>query len=183
MQENRVSDEMQQEANEWDTFLLRLRYNEGRIVKLSGNNPIFLNDSESVWFVYIGKTDVFASRIESGVPVGARTHLFRATDRHALFGMNLIDRTIGWLVCGSEGRELTKVGRAALEQLGQDTQFSGLVAAVLDNWLSMMSSIMPVELPPKDHEVLEPGTELALTENQVAYPRKGIVWVRQLEGA
>src|SRR5262245_55604983 len=147
MQENRVSDEMQQEANEWDTFLLRLRYNEGRIVKLAGNNPIFLNDSESVWFVYTGKTDVFASRIENGVPVGARTHLFRATDRHALFGMNLIDRTIGLLVGGTEGTQLIKVGRSALEQIGQDPQFIGLVAAVLDNWLGMLSSIMPVELP------------------------------------
>ncbi|HVO41382.1 MAG TPA: NHLP bacteriocin export ABC transporter permease/ATPase subunit [Aggregatilineales bacterium] len=182
MQDNRVTDETQQEAGEWDIFLLRLRYNEGRIVKLAGNNPIFLNDSEYVWFVYTGRTDVFASRIENGVPVGARTHLFRAADKHALFGMNLLDRTIGLLVGGSEGTQLIKVSRAALEQLAQDVQFTGLVATVLDNWLGMLSSIIPVELPPKDHDVLEPGTEIALAENQVAYPRKGIVWVRHLEG-
>src|SRR5258708_3460329 len=135
MGDNNATIDTKNESNAWNTFLLKLRYTEGRIIKLVGNNPIFLNDSENIWFVYTGKADVFASHVENGLAVGARTHLFRATDRYALFGMNLIDRTIGLLVGGVQGTQLLKVSRAGLAQLAQDPEFTNLVATVLGNWI------------------------------------------------
>ncbi len=183
MRSDDATAETHNESNAWDTFLISLRYREGRIIELAGNNPISLNNNEYVWFVYTGKVDVFTSHIEQGVPVGARIHLFRVSDRHALFGMNLLDRPIGLMVAGAQGTQMLRVSRASLAQLANDSEFVPLVAMVVDDWIALLSSVLPSGLPPRDHEVLERGTEIVLEENQVAYPRRGVVWVQHLTGS
>ena len=52
--------------------------------------PDSSHNSEYVWFVYRGQADVFASHIQDGVPVGARTHLFRVP-----ISTRWMDRVIG----------------------------------------------------------------------------------------
>jgi NHLM bacteriocin system ABC transporter ATP-binding protein len=180
--------EAQNESNAWNTFLMSLRYREGRISELVGNNPIVLDDADYAWFVYRGKADVFVSHVESGQPVGARTHLFRVSDRHAVFGMSRAAQPEGestalaLLVGGAQGTQLLRVSRATLDQLGRE-EFADLVAMVLDNWISLLSSTLTSALPPRDHEVLEPGREISLGADQVAYPRRGVVWVKHLAGS
>jgi NHLM bacteriocin system ABC transporter ATP-binding protein len=183
MRSNGATPEAQNAPNAWNTFLIGLRYNEGQIIKLAGNNPIFLNNSEYVWFVYTGKADVFISHIENGVPTGSRTHLFRVTDRFALFGMNLLDRSIGLMAGGAQGTQLLRVSKAKLEEAANDGEFAAWFAVVMDNWITLLSSVMPSELPPRDHEPLEPENEITLQENQIAYPQRGVVWVKHLTGS
>jgi NHLM bacteriocin system ABC transporter ATP-binding protein len=182
MRGNGATPEAQNEPSAWDTFLIGLRYREGRIVELAGNNPIFLNDNENVWFVYSGKADVFTSHVENGVPVGQRIHLFRVTDRQALFGINMLDRPIGLMVAGVQDTQLLRVSRATLVELARNPEFAQLVATVVGDWIALLSSVMSSGLPPRDHEALEPGSEIALEENQVAYPNRGVVWVKHLSG-
>ena len=140
MRGNGAAAKTQNEPSTWDTFLISLRYKEGRVIELAGNNPIFLNNDEEVWFVYRGQADVFASHMQDGIPVGARTHLFRVADRHALFGMDPSDGTLGLLVGGAQGTQLLRVSRADLETIGQDIEFADLVAMVLDGWITLLSS-------------------------------------------
>ena len=68
MRGNEPAAETQNNASVWDTFLIGLRYREGRIIQLSGNNTIFLNDSRYAWFVYNGKVDVFTAYAKNGMP-------------------------------------------------------------------------------------------------------------------
>src|ERR1700690_3600183 len=102
------------QSSQWELFLLRLRYLDGQIVTLQGNEPILLTDPETVWLVYNGQVDVFAAPFQEGQPVGARHHLFRRDYGKALFGMELSKRPVGLLVSTAPETELLKVSRATL---------------------------------------------------------------------
>src|SRR5579871_4931002 len=135
--------EAQNKPDVWETFLVSLRYREGRIIQVSGNNPIFLDKSEYVWFVYNGKVDVFTARTENDALVGARNHLFRVTDRHVLFGMNLLDKPISVMMVGEPGTQLLRVSLSSLVELANDAEFAQLVALALDDWVMLLSSVIP----------------------------------------
>ena len=166
-----------------ELFLLRLRYREGRLIQVAANRPVLLDDPELVWVVFSGYVDVFAVRLEDGRPVGARRHLFRAADGGALFGMDLRERRVGLLATGAPGTQLLRVRRSSLERLGDTSEFTGLVAQLIDGWVDDLSSGVEQGLPPRDYEPVEPGRELTLPRGGTARTRRGVVWIRQYEGS
>src|SRR5260221_8701106 len=112
----------QDKSSRWDFFLLRLRYRDGRIIEVAGNEPVLLNDEQSAYIVYAGQVDVFAVKIEDGEPAGTRSHLFRAETRHGLFGLahgdQQGDHHIGLLATGTAGTQMLRVQRTTLEEMG-----------------------------------------------------------------
>ncbi len=75
------------ETNGLELFLLTLRYKEGRLLSLEGNNPFLLDDPAISWVVYAGKADVFAVRMRDGEVVAPRRHLLRAEAGDVLLGL------------------------------------------------------------------------------------------------
>src|SRR5260221_9250591 len=106
------------ESSQWELFLLRRRYLDGRIITLEGNEPILLTDPDTVWLVYNGQGDVFAAPFQEGQPVGARHHLFRSDYGKAMFGMELSRRPLGLPAITAPGTEFLKASRATLDDLG-----------------------------------------------------------------
>jgi NHLM bacteriocin system ABC transporter ATP-binding protein len=183
MRGNEPAAEAQNKPDVWETFLVGLRYRDGRIIQLTGNRPVSLDKSEYVWFVYNGKVDVFIAHAEDGQPVGARNHLFRVSARHVMFGMNLQDTPISLMMVGAPGTQLLRVSLSSLVDLATDAEFTELVALAVDDWITLLSSIIPDALPPRDHEILEPDANITLKNTDIAYPRKGVVWVKHLAGS
>src|SRR5450432_596968 len=170
------------QSSQWELFLLRLRYLDGRIVTLEGNEPILLTEPDTVWLVYNGQVDVFAAPFQEGLPVGARHHLFRKDYGKALFGMALSRRPVGLLVSTAPDTELLKVSRTTIEELGTDPEFIDLVAELVDGWVDDLFAAVGQRLLPREYSELEPGKELTLPTNGIARVRKGVVWISHLEG-
>ena len=170
-------------TGDWELFLLRLRYREGRLVTISGNKPIVLDDPDVAWIVFSGYVEVFTVRAEAGEPVGARSHLFRATDGTALFGIRADTDGIRLLAGGAPGTQLLRVKRANLERLAANPEFGGLVAALVERWIDGVSTGLVRGLPPREFAFVEAGVELAVPRDGVARSKGGILWIAHLEGS
>ncbi len=169
-------------SDAWELFLLRLRYKEGRLLTVSGNQPLLLDDKESVWLVYSGLVDVFAVKIENGEAVGVRAHLFRGETGHLLLGMDLAGRNLGLLVNNAPGTQLLKMRQSRLKELAQEPEYAGIIAGLLEKWAAGLSAGIARGIGPKDYEVLEAGKNKSLKVTQTARPKRGLVWVRHVKG-
>ncbi len=167
-----------------DLFLLKLRYQEGKLVEVEANKPFLLSDPEMVWVVYSGTVDVFAVNVENGEIVGARNHLFRGEAGQILLGIDFESQAtkIGLLVNGLPGTRVLKLRRSRLQDLATDLEYCELIATMLEAWAAGLSNGISQELVPKDYSLLQAGQETVLEEAQVAVPKKGILWVCPLEG-
>lgn len=169
----------------FELFLLSLRYKEGRLVEVEGNKPILLDDPASAWVVYSGTIDVFSVPVAKGEAAGARRHLFRSGAGQVLFGMETADhdhQQLGLLVSGTPGTRLLRLRRSRLWELAASLEYSDLVNAMLNDWVVGLSLGIAREIVPKEYVLLEAGEEVELTEQQVAMPKKGVLWVKCLEG-
>ncbi len=169
-------------SDAWELFLLRLRYKEGRLLTVSGNQPLLLDDKDSVWLVYSGLVDVFAVKIENSEAIGARSHLFRGETGHLLLGMDLAGRNLGLLVNSAPGTQLLKMRQSRLKELAQEPEYAGIIAGLLEKWAAGLSAGIARGIGPKDYEVLEAGKNKSLKVTQTTRPKRGLVWVRHVKG-
>ncbi|HEY7062222.1 MAG TPA: NHLP bacteriocin export ABC transporter permease/ATPase subunit [Chloroflexota bacterium] len=170
-------------SSDWELFLLRLRYREGRLVTISGNKPILLDDSDTAWVVFSGHAEVFAVPVVNGEPVGARRHLFSAPNGAALFGMDLSGAAVGLLVSAAPGTQLLRIRRSGLEQVAANAQFASWVPGLVDDWVSRVADSVLPGLPPREFTVLQPGAALDLPVDGVARSPAALLWVRHEEGS
>lgn len=169
-------------SDAWELFLLRLRYKEGRLLTVSGNQPLLLNEKDSAWLVYSGLVDVFAVKIENGEAVGARSHLFRAETGYLLLGMDTAGRNLGLLANNAPGTQLLKLRQSRLKELAQEPEYAGIIAGLVEKWAAGLSFGIARGIGPKDYEVLEAGKDKSLAAGQTARPKRGLVWVRHVKG-
>ena len=167
-----------------ELFLIRLRYKEGRLVKRGGNEPFLLDDPQTAWVVFTGKVDVFAVRLQDGEPVGARTYLGQVESGQALFGMDLghSNKEFGLLAVGLGETGLIQIKQNRLRELAQNPDLAEPIAALLYHWIQCLSMGIVSDIPPKLYEPLSPDQELSLAENTIAFPQKGLIWIKHLTG-
>lgn len=184
MATNTIETQINQIEN-FELFLLSLRYKEGKLLEVEGNKPLVLDDPAAAWVVYSGAIDVFSVPIVNGEAVGVRRHLFRGGAGQVLFGMETAERgqqQMGLLVSGTPGTRLLRMRRTRLWELSASLEYSDLVNAMLNDWVTGLSLSIARDIVPKEYVLLEAGEEIVLTEQQVAAPKKGVLWVRCLEG-
>ena len=176
----------EKEAPIEELFLLHLRYKEARLVETGGNQPILLDDPSVSWVVYRGRADIFAVSLENGRIAGARTHLFRVHAGQAILGMNSLSGTtnnIALLVVGSQHTNMLQIPTHRLRALGQDDEFQGLVADLLDRWVNHLSACLTTDLPPKECQRLEVGPHVNLTKKGSVCAKQGVLWVKHIVGS
>lgn len=167
-----------------ELFLLHLRYKAALLEKLGNNAPVLLNDPTIAWVVYAGWVDLFAVPLQNGKVAGSREHLFRVPAGQALFGMALVPEVdrVGLLAVGSNNASLLQVKASQLENLARDEEFGEHVAALVDGWISNLSSALATVLPPKTSIRLELNQSNQLQSADTASARRGILWVRHARG-
>ncbi|HUS16493.1 MAG TPA: NHLP bacteriocin export ABC transporter permease/ATPase subunit [Chloroflexia bacterium] len=168
-----------------ELFLLKLRYKEGRLMAVEGNNPVLLDDPASAWVVYAGQIDVFVVQVLEGEPVGPRRHLFRAEPGYVLFGIPLLPggSGIGLLASGLPGSRVLKVREPRFRALAADIENTEIVTGLVDSWISGLSQGIVKEIAPKEYVLLDAGKTPALKVGEVAIPRRGVLWVSTRSGS
>lgn len=166
-----------------ELFLLDLRYREGRLVQVENNRPLLLNDQDSAWIVYSGIIDVFVVPLKNDQVDGTRRHLFRSSTGQLLLGVSgRYGQEMGILVTGTPGSRLLQLPLKRLKDLTADIEYSDFAEAMLNDWVIALSSSVSPNLVPREYILLSSGSTVSITQEQVALPQKGILWVRVRSG-
>src|SRR4051794_15604920 len=107
--------------------ILELFETEGTPRAVAGNNPLPLDDRESVWLVVAGRVDVFGLLPGRGEVAGARLHLFRAEVGQILCGVGTAGTRAktGLLAVGDPGSRVLHLSRARFGELARDSAWCG----------------------------------------------------------
>ncbi len=172
------------QAETLELFLLNLRYREGRLIDVTANKPILLNDPEMVWIIYSGVVDLFATPVVDNEVTGVRTHLFRSQAGQILFGLPMavetaVTTTI--LVSGIQAR-LLGIKRTRFLKLAAELEYADLITTMIDDWITALSITMSTKLPPKDVQMVSPEALVNIPAQAVAIPKQGILWVKVVAG-
>jgi NHLM bacteriocin system ABC transporter ATP-binding protein len=165
--------------------LLELFETEGTPREVAGNNPLPLDDRDSVWLVAAGRVDVFALLPTKGEVSGARLHLFRAEPGQVLFGVGTAGSRAktGLLAVGDPGSRVHRLARERFGELCQRPELCDPLTALLDDWVHMLTAAVAHRQLPKKATMLEPGQEVQLEANGIASPVRGTLWVRHDRGS
>ncbi len=153
----------------------------GPAVEVGGNDPIFLNNPDSVWVVLAGHVDLFMVRLRDGQELGARTHVARIHEHQAFFGMTTRAVTDDWTVVGQAAPE-TRIVETTRDNLLTTQSEAGI--ALLEEWLVALSTSAAGDVEPKYYLPVDAGTTIDVPKDpKPLISRQGVVWVRHLVGA
>jgi len=157
---------------------------QGKLVRVSGNQSILLDDPSSVWVIVEGGVDVFSVRLQDGQETGPRSHVFRAETGAALFGVPIEPERQGivLLVSSVPGTSLFRISRSRLQEIAQDLERGERVVRFLDSWVNGLALGLREAACPQEYEPLAPGQEISLAAGEAAFPRKGTLWVSHQAG-
>jgi NHLM bacteriocin system ABC transporter ATP-binding protein len=154
----------------------------GEVETPVSNRPFFLDDPDSVWVVKAGSVDLFLTATRERKPVGARRHVLRVRENHAVFGIGPSPRRDRALFATvSPGGTLIRTTLAAItEQIASDG--NPLLQNWLEEWIDQLYSALN-RAGPRVFGVLEPGVHTIVSEDtQPMLPRQGVVWVSHRKG-
>jgi NHLM bacteriocin system ABC transporter ATP-binding protein len=152
------------------------------------NQPFPINMPDSVWVVQAGKLDLFLVHSDSGELSGARYHILRIEQGHAVFGMDSSHHGGMVIVATSTpGTRLLFLARdpeLGFPQLAP-SDFAFNILSLLEGWILDVSAAAAAQTAtPKSFTNADPGDiiEVADEPNPILSV-KGVVWVKHLRGS
>ena len=150
----------------------------GQIYKIKGNEPILLNDPQTVWLVKTGKIAVFAVTVKDNLIIGNRHYLFDCEPTEALFGTTpSLGETDSQILAVPIGEtELLKIDRQFFARLVNDANIQ--IDTWVKTWLYKFNAVLSnVSLPPMQVKAGKQG-RFSLSNQQTFQPETDtIVWV------
>jgi hypothetical protein len=115
----------------------------------AGSDRPFLLEGTGAWLVRAGRIDVFAVPLEGGEVAGGRTHLCRVEAGGMLFGAGAAAALdTGLLAVGSPGTRVAAVERRQLDAAALNPSAAPALAAVLDEWVSLLCAAIARDVVP-----------------------------------
>lgn len=155
----------------------------GEYYQIKGNEPIILDDPETIWVVKSGSLALFAVPMKEGIAEGTRRYLFTTRTRQAMFGIASDSQPMPYqlLAVSIEETELLKVSVKDFREFIADG--NGEALTLVEGWIEQLglalSAITPPTLP--FHE--EGLRYFSLTNGQVFQPQRELVsWVQIQRG-
>jgi NHLM bacteriocin system ABC transporter ATP-binding protein len=155
----------------------------GEYCGLKDNEPIALDDPNTVWIVKSGSLALFAVPLKNGIPEGTRRYLFTARSEQAMFstpsGAGSLPYQI--LAISTEKTELLRVSLTDFRQFLAEA--NGEAATLIEGWVEqlglVLSSIIPPVVPFQEDGV----RYFSLTPGQIFQPQRHLVsWVALQRG-
>ncbi len=147
-----------------------------------GNEPLLLDNPQTIWLVQSGSLALFAIGVQHGIPTGRRRYLFSVKAGEVMFGatLNLEDEQYQILAIALEETEL----------LQSQTQFSQwfteepeVTLKRIESWIHQLGSTLAGISSPTLPTPLETAGCGILSSGEVFQPPQGtVVWVQILQG-
>lgn len=159
----------------------------GRLLEPQPNHPFSIHAPDSVWIVRSGKLDLFMVHAASVELAGARHHVLRVEQGHAVFSMCPIEQSETAMVAtATPGTQLLCFSQTRLRALARplDPEISADALTLLEDWISSLGAVASAAAPPKSFTEFEAGAILEVTnEPKPVMPVEGILWVEHVQGA
>ncbi|MGJ5673968.1 MAG: NHLP bacteriocin export ABC transporter permease/ATPase subunit [Nostochopsis sp.] len=156
---------------------------QGQEYILKGNQPILLNDPETVWLIKSGSMALFAIAVKDGVPEGSRRYLLTMGDGEAMFStipsQDHEQRQI--LAVSMEETELLKMSKADFNRLIANNNDEAV--SLVEGWVNQLGFALSEIVPPKMPVKPEGINFFSLNKDDIFQPQPGVVsWVEIQEG-
>lgn len=161
---------------------------EGNSVSLCGepyffksNDPLLLNDPETIWFVQSGSVALFAINVQNRTPKGRRRYLFSVKAGEAMFCATLASATGEYqiLAVALEATELVQVSKQDFCKLGG---VDSPAIDLIERWVNHLGcAVSEINSPILPTPAKIPGCTV-LANLEVFQPSDKVVWVQILQG-
>lgn len=151
----------------------------GEYYQIKGNEPIILDDPETIWVVKSGSLAVFAIPLKEGVAEGTRRYLFTTRTRQAMFGIPSDSQPLPYqLVAVSiEETELLKVSVKDFREFLAGGH--GEALTLIEGWIEQLGLALSVITPPGLPFQEEGVRYFSLNNGQIFQPQRELVsWVQ-----
>lgn len=148
-------------------------------ITLHANQPFLLKRPDRVWEVLEGEVEIFfADLAPDGTYRSPRNFLYRAAAGELLFSLQTATQHEGLTLMAVSAN--AKLAECELTDLVQ--QDRAHLAEQIEGWVVKLSASLYEGKFPRVYQVLEAEDELELMKTEIAYPVKGLLWVKLLEG-
>lgn len=161
--------------------------------RVTGNEPLWLNDPHQIWQVVTGTLAVFTVPLRDGVPEGERRYLFQVYPGEALFGTAPTDtEPLGMMAIGLEATEVVAIPIEYLDAAlpPKDPADRGAYTLpetpypliLLDQWIHKLGQVSGLPRPqtatftPQTHYVAPLKGQICETSGEQ------VLWVRVQQG-
>ena len=168
---------------------------QGQQYIFQGNEPIILDDPQTVWVVKSGSLALFAIKVKHGIPEGSRRYLFSIGSGEAMFStaVSSQDEVRQILAVSMEETELIRVSiedfskSIANDDWAQPSALKGdghrNATVLLENWIHQLGSVLSDFTPPTLPAQLEGTNYFSLGTGDIFQPQQGTVsWVQIQQG-
>ncbi|WP_257669666.1 NHLP bacteriocin export ABC transporter permease/ATPase subunit [Parapedobacter tibetensis] len=152
---------------------------ERKKISLGANNSLVLGSHDKCWMVVAGEVDVFYVSVdENGNYCSQLHHLYSAKKGEILFSLltRPLERGIKLVAQGAEAK-LIELDKNQL--MNVDHKF---LKFYINKWIQKLSEKLIQENIPRVYKPLKEGMDIMLSEHEIAYPPKDIVWCSKVEG-
>lgn len=149
-------------------------------ILLGANKPFLLTKHDCVWIVVSGEVEVYFTELnEQGKIDTPRNFLFSAGKGEMLFSLkDHTTKTDLCLLVVSSDAKLIEVRKEHLPKLNQNQ-----LAHKVDKWILKLGKCLKVSKIPRIYNALEDEGDFTLPKNKLAFPVKGVKWVKLKEGS
>ncbi|MBV9390160.1 MAG: NHLP bacteriocin export ABC transporter permease/ATPase subunit [Chroococcidiopsidaceae cyanobacterium CP_BM_ER_R8_30] len=164
-------------------MLIQTKRWQGEQYQFKGNEPILLDDPETVWIVQSGSLALFAIAVKNGIPEGKRRYLFSTAAGEAIFSTAPDhQRELRQILAVSvEETELLRISRTDFEMSFAFCKSEAV--ALVERWTHQLGSGLTDVSSPSLSVLPEGSQYFSLTSSQIFQPRQGTVsWVRIQQG-
>ncbi|MEH1924337.1 NHLP bacteriocin export ABC transporter permease/ATPase subunit [Nostoc sp.] len=155
----------------------------GEYYRFKGNEPLLLDDPQTVWVVRSGSMSLFAIAVNNGTPEGKRRYLFNVKSAEAMFSIapEFQSKQLQILAVSLEETELLRISRKDFESMFAHKQ--DYAVDLLERWIYQLGSAV-VREPDCNLKVSKPRTQFfSLGNGEIFRPEQGSVsWVRIQHG-
>ncbi|WP_165226954.1 NHLP family bacteriocin export ABC transporter peptidase/permease/ATPase subunit [Aquisphaera insulae] len=171
-------------AEDGPRFLIDELRATGRAETTAANRPLPLDDPESVWWVSSGQVDVFFQLPAPDGGPGRRRHLCRVEEGGSIFAISGVRGQLGGrlLAVGAGDADLIQFRRGDLIRLSFEEPLAEQVAVLLDDWIFRLGRAIGAGGEVLGRRELAPGTPVDLPDGDRYGVRRGVAWVRHLQG-
>jgi NHLM bacteriocin system ABC transporter ATP-binding protein len=148
---------------------------------IKGNEPLLLNDPQTLWLVESGSLVIFTTLIEDQQPQDIRRYLFTVSKWEVLLGVDFLSEQYGIIAVGLEETVVRKLVLA--DFVGQIAEGDTEVIAMLEVWLHhwdewMSRQYVSISERPINVLTAEGNHYLSLIKGQSLQSRKGqVAWI------
>ncbi|MCP6762144.1 MAG: NHLP bacteriocin export ABC transporter permease/ATPase subunit [Fischerella sp. CENA71] len=156
---------------------------QGQEYILKGNQPILLNDPQTVWLIKSGSMALFAIAVQDGVPEGSRRYLLTLGDGEAMFSTipSQQEEQRQILAVSMEETELLKMSKTDFNRLIANNNDEAV--SLVEGWVNQLGLALSEIVPPKMPVKPEGINFFSLNKGDIFQPQSSTVsWVEIQEG-